>query len=228
MTERHRLSDLIIDRLTTIAAGTVAGLPDDETGRAVQAALADDLADITANADPAGPAPRLAYRWAWDDAPREREAARSLVVAVDVLHRDSADRFELGAWRVRDLCTADGTPVDCAETLAHLKGELQLDEVPDDPAELFDAPTAHTAAAQGTAAMSADEARDWYRLAVAALTPTGDGERACCRGRGDRVLSRVHHEAHLYVDQAAPSDPAARAEHRGLLVAELRALGRAA
>ncbi|OZM84096.1 hypothetical protein [Pseudonocardia sp. MH-G8] len=214
---RRRLSELVLAKLAAHGIRSVHALAtDDETGRALRDEIADDVQHIAEHADPRGPSPRLAYRWAWTDGKRDRETARSLVVAVDVLSRDGADRFELGCWRVRELCTVDGRPVDTLDTLRHLQRELGIVDLPDDITGLIpDLPPAYEPSDRTTLA-----------LMIAALTSTEDGARACCRGRGDRELSAAHEEAHRLAATAAALDPEAVARYRALLVAQLRALPR--
>lgn len=71
--------------------------------------------------------------------------------------------------------------------------------------------------------MSPEEAATWYRCIVAGLTVT-EGEPACCHGRGDRELSRVHREAHLWLSTVVGTDPERRRMHRRWALGELRAL----
>ena len=197
---RRRLSELVVEALAVAARLTLGLLRDDEHGRAVRAELADDIEHITAHVDPNGPEPRLRYRWTWNDAPRAREAARSLGIAVDVVSRDGADRFELGCWRVRDLLDSRGRPVDCLDSLRHLQKQLRLGDVPDTPAALTDAGPAIPEAPINPWLASELAHRRWLeqldptatRLVLAALTG-----RACCTGNGDRELSELHRAAHV-------------------------------
>jgi hypothetical protein len=218
---RHRVDlwDLISATLLRQARELLAELADDEQGRAIRDEIAADFAEIES-----APARRLRFRWDWRDAPRERERARSLMVAVDVVTRDGAQVLPLLTVRVQNLCLADGTPVDTAATVRELSASIGLGRVPDDPGELIDAqrdvPRPESGSVEGRAA--------FLRCAIAALLRPASKPRACCDGRGDRELSGPHLDAHALADGWAYRSGTDREAYRRMLVRELHTLDEAA